>query len=285
MSVGTESTSDPTRIVLVAGPVKASDKLGHHDYAAGCRTLAELLSSAAGVEPIIAMDGWPADESVLQNAASLVFYDKGGGRQAFLAAPNRLAILERAARAGAGIVMIHQTLGFPAAHVEFGKGLLGGVYAPGASSRGHWKSEHQSFPVHPVTRGVEPWKILDGWLNRIAFSDGLRGVVPLLWSGKRFAGSPDGGDDDIVAWAYERPGRGRSFAFTGLDAHSAWSHAGLRRLIVNGILWSAGVEVPETGFPVDIDEAVLRTYLTPRRSRLTILPRKLWRRWTASPRW
>jgi len=285
MSVGTQSAPKPTRIVLFAGPVKSSDKLGHHDYAAGCRMLADLLSRTEGVEPVIALDGWPADAAVLQNAASMVFYDKGGGKQAFLAAPERLAILQHAAREGAGIVMLHQTVGFPSAHVELGKELLGGVYAPGISGRGHWKSDHRNFPVHPVTRGVEPWKILDGWLNHIVFSDGLRGVAPLVWSGKSFAGSPDGGDGDIVAWAFMRPDGGRSFTFTGVDAHSAWSHSGLRRLIVNGILWSAGAEVPETGFPVDIDDAVLRTYLTPRHSRLGILPRKLWRRLTAPPRW
>ncbi len=132
---------------------------------------------------------------------------------------------------------------------------------------------------------MEPWKILDGWLNAIAFCDGLQGVVPLLWSGKRYAGSPDGGDEDIVAWAYQRPGGGRSFAFTGLDAHSAWSHAGLRRLIVNGILWSAGLEVPANGFAADASESILQSYLTPRRSRLGRLPRKLWQRLTASRRW
>ena len=34
----------PTRIVLVAGPVKPSDRRGHHDYLGGCRLLAGLLS-------------------------------------------------------------------------------------------------------------------------------------------------------------------------------------------------------------------------------------------------
>ena len=237
------------------------------------------------MEPIIALGGWPEDESVLKNAAALVFYDKGGGRQGFLATRDRLASLERATQAGTGMVMIHQTVGFPAAHIEAGKRLLGGVYASGTSGRGHWVSEHQHFPVHPVTSGVEPWKILDGWLNGISFSSGLRGVVPLLWSGKRFAGSQLGGDENIVAWAYERSGGGRSFAFTGLDAHSAWSHTGLRRLIVNGILWSAGVEVPRNGFPVEASASTLQSYLTPRHSRFARLPRKIWRRLTGSPRW
>jgi len=33
-------------------------------------------------------------------------------------------------------------------------------------SRGHCDRITGSFPPHPVTRGVEPWTIRDGWLNR-----------------------------------------------------------------------------------------------------------------------
>ena len=278
-------TETPTRIVLIAGPVKPRDRIGHHDYAGGCRLLAGLLARIPGVTAELVTDGWPEDPAVLEDAAALVFYDKGGGRQGFLASPQRAKQLQRAAATGAGLVMIHQTVGFPAGHLELGKQLLGGVYASGTSRRGHWQSEHEDFPEHPVTRGVTPWRMRDGWLNGIVFSEGRRGVTPLLWSGRCYAGSPEGGADDVVAWAYERPDGGRSFAFTGLDAHSAWSHAGLRRLVVNGILWAASVDVPGEGAPVEMDEVTLQVCLTPRRSMLAGLPRKIWRRLAGSARW
>jgi hypothetical protein len=278
------NSDPPVRIVLVAGPVKPNDRRGHHDYLGGCRLLAGLLAQTSGVEPVVVTDGWPADESLMDGAGALVFYDKGGGRQGFLASPQRIRRLEDAARNGAGLVLIHQAVGFPEAHLDLGRRLFGGVYAPGVSRRGHWRSEHKLFPEHPVTRGVAPWSIRDGWLNGIVFTEGMDGVTPLLWSGRRHGGSPDGGAADVVAWAYERPGGGRSFVFTGLDAHSAWSHAGLRRLVINGILWSAGLEIPGLGAPVDADAAALDACLTPRSSRLAALPRKLWhglagRRW------
>lgn len=270
-------------IVLVAGPVKPNDRRGHHDYLGGCRLLAELLAQTPVVKPVVVTDGWPADESLLDGAGALIFYDKGGGRQGFLASPERIQRLERAARAGAGLVLIHQTVGFPDVHLDLGRRLFGGVYASGMSRRGHWKSEHRRFPEHPITRGVAPWSIRDGWLNGIVFNEGMDGVTPLLWSGRRCAGAPEGGVGDIVAWAYDRPGAcagprsssGRSFAFTGLDAHSAWSHAGLRRLVVNGILWSAGLEIPGEGAPAAADAVALDACLTPRGSRLAALPRKL----------
>jgi hypothetical protein len=285
--------SNSKRIVLVAGPVKPRDRSGHHDYAGGCRLLAGLLARIPGVTAELVTDGWPDDPALLEGAAALVFYDKGGGRQGFLASPQRVEQLQHAAGAGAGLVMIHQTVGFPADHFELGTRLLGGAYASGTSRRGHWRSEHKDFPEHPITRGVTPWRIRDGWLNGIVFNEGMHGITPLLWSGRRYGGSPDGGEADVVAWAYERPdtwagprsSSGRSFVFTGLDAHSAWSHAGLRRLMVNGILWCAGVEVPGDGAPVDVDEATLQACLTPRGSMLAGLPRKAWRRLAGAARW
>ena len=79
----------------------------------------------------------------------------------------------------------------------------------------------------------------------------------------------------MVCWAYERPEGGRSFCFTGLDAHAAWSVSGVRQLVVNGILWSAGLAVPAAGAPCAVEREALREYLTPRRFRGTKKLRKL----------
>src|SRR4029077_17495659 len=82
-----------------------------------------------------------------------------------------------------------------------------------------------------------------------------------------YRGSSAGGIADVVGWTYDRPDGGRSFCFTGLDAHSAWAAAGVRQLLVNAALWSAGLTVPETGAPCAVDEAALRGCLTRRGSR------------------
>src|SRR6185503_10551774 len=63
------------------------------------------------------------------------------------------------------------------------------------------------------------------------------------------------GRAEVVAWAYERPTRGRSFAFTGCDLHQNWEIESQRRLVVNGILWAAGVKVPKEGAKVDFNAA------------------------------
>ncbi len=260
-------TSQPVssrKIVLVAGETAKVDVVGHHDYLAGCKCLEVLLNQTAGVSTVQVTEGWPSDEAVLEQASSIVFYTDGGGKQAFLSSPERVAKMQSLVDAGVGIVMIHQAVDFPNEFTEEGRAWIGGVYENGNSGRGHWPSNHVDFPNHPITGGMTPWQINDGWLNGIQFVDELKGITPLVWSGKEYAGSRAGLDEDIVGWAYERPKGGRSFSFTGLDAHSAWSLPGMRQLVVNGVLWTAGVEVPPQGASNKIEPADLEQMQTPR---------------------
>ncbi len=259
-----ESDLATKKIVLIAGETALVDVAGHHDYLGGCACLDALLRQTRQIETVQVKNGWPEDEGVFSGAKSVVFYTDGGGSQAFLSSPNRIATLQALVDAGVGIVMIHQAVDFPDSMQAQATGWLGGVYVKSASARGHWDSNHVDFPKHPITRGVTPWKINDGWLNAIQFVDGMRGVTALVWSGKQYAGSRSGLDKDIVAWAYERPKGGRSFSFTGLDAHSAWSLPGMRQLVVNGVLWSAGLEIPIDGAKCPIEDAQLDRMLTPR---------------------
>lgn len=266
---GNKPAAKERKIVLVAGETAKQDVSGHHDYLAGCKCLDILLRQTPGIATVSVQDGWPADESCWDGAAAVVFYTDGGGKQAFLQTPARTARVQKMADEGVGFVFIHQAVDFPAAHEKQALSWLGGIYLDGHSGRGHWPSAHVEFPDHPTTRGVTPWKVNDGWLNQLQFVDGLRGVTPLVWSGKVYAGSRSGRDADVVGWAFERPGGGRTFGFTGLDAHSAWSLPGMRQLVVNGVLWSAGVEIPAAGAPSAIEEPQLADLLTPRQPKPT----------------
>lgn len=252
------------KVVLVAGETAKVDKIGHHDYLAGCKCLELLLRQTEDIEPIQVTEGWPKDEAVFDNANAIVFYTDGGGKQAFLSSPERIAKVQSLADAGVGFVMIHQAVDFPEEFAVRAKSWIGGIYVSGKSGRGHWDSKHVDFPNHPITRGVTPWQVNDGWLNGLQFVDGMEGIVPLVWSGKKYAGSRAGLDGDIVAWAFERPDGGRSFSFTGLDAHAAWSLPGMRQLVVNGVLWSAGIEIDDDGAACEIEGAQLEAMQTPR---------------------
>ena len=49
----------------------------------------------------------------------------------------------------------------------------------------------------------------------------------------------------------------RSFGFTGGHFHRNWADEDFRKLVVNAILWSAKMDVPEKGAKVEFDAARL----------------------------
>ncbi|MFK5921822.1 MAG: ThuA domain-containing protein [Verrucomicrobiota bacterium] len=258
--------ADPIKIVLIAGATKKVDRPGHHDYLAGCRLLQNLLQQTSGIEAILIIEDWPADESIFKGAKSIVFYTDGAGKQAYLTNPQRVATIQKLADEGVGIVSLHQAVEFPPQLAKLSLDWTGAVYKKPRAGRGHWDSSHNQFPDHPVSHGVSPWKINDGWLNGFTFVNDMKGITPLVWSGKTHVGSQQGGEKDVVAWIFDRANGGRSFNFSGLDAHSAFENAGMTQLLVNSILWTAKLPVPKEGFHCQANKTLIDSFLTPRTS-------------------
>jgi len=87
-------------------------------------------------------------------------------------------------------------------------------------------------------------------LYKLRFVSGLKGVTPLLMTVSPKAKETKKDDPtNIVAWLFERQGGGRSFTFTGAHLHSSFAEEGYRRFLVNGILWTAGVDIPPPARP------------------------------------
>ncbi len=257
-----QAADDAAHILLIAGDVQKVDRAGHHDYEAGFACLADLLKQTDGIKVTVIKNGWPTDEAIFDSATCVAFYTDGGGRQAYLRSAGRIEKLNQLKDKGIGLVNIHQGVDHPDAHIEDALRWFGGTYGRKVSARGHWDSKHDTFPAHEVTRGVTPWEINDGWLNKLQMVE--TGITPLVWSGSKHVGSPEGGAADIVGWTYDRPDGGRSFSFSGLDAHEAWGRTGVRQLVTNGVLWAAKQKIPEAGAPCQLDDAKLNAYLTPR---------------------
>src|SRR5262249_32663709 len=150
---------------------------------------------------------------------------------------------------GTGFVMLHQSVDIPDDHADELKSWLGGAFQKDIGCRGHWDMDFANFPKHPVMRGVAPFSAPhDGWLVNMHFASG---AVPLV-TGQvpdKARTSADAkanpGRAEVIGFAYERPNGGRSFAYTGCDLHANWGVEAQRRLVTNGILWTAKVEVPE----------------------------------------
>jgi type 1 glutamine amidotransferase len=253
-------TTDPAahKIVILAGSFSKGG--GEHEYFAGSALLFNLLKQTPGVAPVLAAEGWPKNEKIFDNAKTIVFYMDGGGKQPILQ-PGRLELIEKLAAKGVGIVHLHQIIDYPKTHTDRMLPLIGGVWVPGAGARGHWDGDFAQFIDHPISRGVAPFKENDGFIYKLKFIDGLKGITPLLRTTPPKATLKD--TEDIVSWAFQRPDHGRSFVFTGCHLQSSWGLEGMRRFVVNGILWSAGLDIPASGAPVALDPADLQKHLDP----------------------
>jgi hypothetical protein len=244
---------DPSlvKIVLLAG--STSNKTGQHEYFAGCALLAQWLRNTQGVWPVLVADGWPQNEAVLEGAKAVVLYADGGPKFPFLA-PERWNRIKTLVDKGTGLVLLHQSVDIPEDRAVELQQWMGGAWQKDIGCRGHWDMDFDQFPKHPSLNGVTAFAApMDGWLYNLHFSEG---VIPLLSGAvpEKSRSTPDAraheGRAEVVAWAYERPSGGRSFAYTGCDLHRNWSVESQRRLVTNGILWSANVPVPAEGATV-----------------------------------
>ncbi|NBV20987.1 MAG: hypothetical protein EBS05_03200 [Proteobacteria bacterium] len=251
-------------VLLVGGP---SSKPMAHEYFAGCALLMDWLKKQPGVWPVMVRD-WPKNEKVLEGAKCVLYFGDGGGKQPFIE-PVRWAKLSQMLDAGCGFVLLHQSVDFPkGADGEKIKGWLGGVFHGDIGCRGHWDMDLKTVGEHPVLRGVKPFAAPgDGWLYNLHFAEKDKGFAPLIVgqvpdkSRSSADAKQHNGRDEVIGWAHQRPGGGRGFGFTGVDLHKSWSYESQRKFVVNGILWSAGLEVPADGAKTTFDEADLNKNL------------------------
>ena len=260
-----EQPKDPKaiKIVLISGPPSA--KAGEHEYDAGCRVLADLLRQTPGIFPVLVRDGWPTKAETFVDAKAIVCFFDGGDSHAFLKG-DRFPQIQKLMEAGVGMVQFHQCVDYPKDAGVRARDWIGGVFEKGHSQRAHWVADFASFPDHAVCRGVTPFKIDDGWLYKLRFAPTMKGVTPLLrtTNPKVPVAAKADPSESVVSWLHERPGGGRSFAFTGCHLHSSWGIAGYRQLLVNGILWTARIDIPTAGAPTRLDAADLPSYLETR---------------------
>jgi hypothetical protein len=263
-------SKDPhlTKIVLVAG--RQSHGPGEHEFFAGCALLMKLLKQTPGVFPVMVRDGWPKNPHIFDGAKSLVFFMDGGSGHPIIQQDHR-QVVERLMDAGVGFVNLHYAVEYPKSQSDHILNWLGGYYETGFSINPHWKGEFKSFPEHPITQGVKPFTSLDEWYYNIRFVPEMKQVTPILQ-----ATPPDNtrgteaarahpGRAEITAWAFERPHGGRSFGFTGGHFHRNWGDENFRRLVVNAILWTAHVDIPDGGAKVALDPAELDKHLDRKR--------------------
>lgn len=270
--------ADDKRIVMIAG--KPSHGPGEHEHRAGLLLFQKCLAGVPGIQVEVYSNGWPADPAALQGAAAVVLYSDGGGAHPALQA-DHLQTLGALMKQGVGLACIHYAV---EPTIEKGQNefidWIGGCFEINRSVNPVWTADYKALPAHPISRGVDPFKIQDEWYFNMHFRDGLKGVTPILSAvpGADTMSRPDGahegnpgvraavqrGDAQIMAWACERPDGGRGFGYTGGHYHRNWGNENTRKLVLNAILWLAKVEVPANGVQSTVSAAELGQNLDPK---------------------
>ena len=112
---------------------------------------------------------------------------------------------------------------------------------------------------------MEDFKVKDEWYFNMRFREGKEGVTSVLdavpddnaRSGK--SSWPRGpkkhileasGKSETLCWSVERNDGGRGVGFTGAHFHSNFADDGFRKLVLNAVAWTAGVDIPEKGLSI-----------------------------------
>ncbi len=250
--------AEPKQVVLIAGT--PSHGYGAHEHLAGCRLLAKTIEQRGfDVKCTVVQNGWPADESVLDSADSIVMYCDGGGGHPAIRHLDKLGqLMDR----GVGLVCLHYAVEVPTERggAEFLK-WLGGYFESNWSVNPHWVADFKSLPKHPITAGVDAFSSNDEWYFHMRFPEDMAGVTPILTAvaPESTMTRPDGphegnpavraavakGEPQHTAWAFERSNGGRSFGFTGGHYHWNWARADYSQLVTNAIAWTAKADVTD----------------------------------------
>ncbi len=244
-----------TSILLIAGP--KSHGAGEHEHPAGCELLAKHLeASGLGIKAEVSA-GWPQDAARVTAADTLVIFGDGLGDHP---ANGQTAALRQRLDAGKGLAVIHFAL--ESSDPELTQLLddaIGGHFDPAWSVNPIWKMSSPTVGTHPAARGVSPFDIQDEFYYHLRLRPE---IIPLLQAQPPESSlgedGPRSGNPAVrkalahkvpqtLAWVVENPNKSRGFGFTGGHFHSNWADENFRKLVLNGIVWTAGLEVPESG--------------------------------------
>lgn len=261
--------AEAKRVLFLSGA--DSHNWGAHKHLAGSTLLCESINESPQVEAEL-ITAWP-DAAALAKADVLVIYADGWHAHP---ANGRLAELEAFMDSGKGLVAIHWATGIQAAdpaskdqsadpqRVKW-RELMGADFEAYYSISTFWEAKFDKASDHPIMRGVKPFSLYDECyfhLRECGHDHGevqpLFPVVPAKelvepgltpYRGNDHARKTmaEGKEPQYVAWAFPRPKGGRAFGFTGGHFHWTWARDEVRKMVFNGILWSAGGEVPAEG--------------------------------------
>jgi len=255
--LSTLAFADPPRALIVAGPSRHPP--GTHEVAAGARLMEYCLEHLQNQEVFEAdvVDSWPADRKKLKTYDTVVLIGDTFPGERMEQSDIIMKDLARMMKNGCGMVTVH-----------YGVGLKNEDMGPdGDHPLLHWTGgyfaakcdHHQSVariydettivpadPKHPIANGVEPFTINDEPYIKNYFGPDNK-LLPGAFAVATSMLPPESPGREIIAWGIERSDTGRGIGITLPHFFQNWKVEPLRKFILNGILWSAKVDVPKGG--------------------------------------
>ncbi len=216
-----------------------------HTYLSDCELLAKCLRQTKGVETVVS-NGWPKDPETTRDVTAIVLHTRLGGTVLFRGPQHRQ--VEEMLKQGVGVTAIHWGTG--AETPEGGPWLqtMGGWFNAEGDGFSKYLVQasklHQVDLEHPVCRGWSDFDLREEFYFKLCF---LPEAHPLMSTKIK-------GKDYPIGWVYERlhSKGGRSFGFVGGHFHDNFGEKPFRQAVVNGILWTAHIDIPEKGAPISI---------------------------------
>lgn len=220
---------------------------GSHMYMHTSHMLAKCLALTDGVDTAVSL-GWPEDEAVLEGVSTIVVYTSPAAE--FLLDGSHRDQVDALMKEGVGLVTIHWASSVNQDNLErLGPtwlSYLGGTWVSNVGLHTGKSPLKQLESEHPICRGWKEYELFDEYYLNPTITDA---ATPLLQVTAKE-------QPVVVGWAFDR-GRGRSFGTTLGHFYRNFQLEPFRRMVVNAILWTAHVEVPEGGANVSLDEADL----------------------------
>ncbi|MEW4564841.1 ThuA domain-containing protein [Bremerella sp. JC770] len=255
------SNDQARKIVLVAGK-KSHGPLGNgiHDYPWSVKLLKVMFDNsnvANQVRVEYHLDGWPKDPSTFDDADTIVVISDGRDGEKFEEAPHfqspeNTAVVQKQIDRGCGFVTFHfstfaadenarQILDWSGAYFDWEENGMRKWYSAIQTQTAAMKL---STPDHPISRGVKPFTLREEFYFNLRFQVDDPQLLPVA-NVPTLPGRDEGGT--IVAWAKQRENGGRGFGTTCGHFYENWKNDDFRKLVMNGIAWSAQVDIPADG--------------------------------------
>ena len=242
------------KVVLIAGVKSHGPTV--HEYLKSVKLLKVLLDTSPnlkGIETEVYFNGWPEDPATLETASTIVVISDGQPSDRLppmpLLTPDRIKILRRQMARGCGLMSIHYSTFITYDFAAEARDWQGGYYEwkPRTGALSLIKTIEAEVvlpsPQHPIVRGLAPFRLKDEYYYRLRLNSDDSGFAPIM----QVPDLPGPAMEQTVAWAIERKDGGRGFATSTGHFFSNWNHDSYRRLILNAIAWTAGMDVPAGG--------------------------------------